>query len=39
MRLRGKYEGDVDDRDDHDEVRDDEEDNEFIEEHGYVCSQ
>ena len=34
-----KCEGDVEDRDDHDEIGDDEEVNEFIEEHGYICSQ
>ena len=36
MRLINKYEGVVEDRDDHDEVGDDDEN---IEEDGYVCSQ
>ena len=39
VHAMSKCEGDVEDRDDHDEIGDDEEVNEFIEEHGYVCSQ
>ena len=39
MRLMSKYEGGVDDCDDHDEVGDADEDISVIEEHEYVCSQ